>query len=133
MGLPVNSLHCFDWKTGDEIWSYTYDCVYRIDYTAGPRASVTVHDGLAYALGAMGHIHCFDAATGDILWQKDLNTEYNIDMPIWGIASAPIVEGDHVILQIGGKPDACIVAFDRKTGKEKWKALNKIGHQIPML
>ena len=96
----------------------------KIDYTAGPRATVTVHDGLAYALGAMGHLHCFDAATGDIVWKRDLNAEYNINMPIWGIASAPIVEAENLIVQIGGKPNACIVAFDRKTGEEKWKALD---------
>ncbi len=117
-------VHCFDWETGESIWSYSYGCIYKIDYTAGPRATVTVQDGLAYALGAMGHLHCFDAATGGIVWKRDLNAEYNINMPIWGIASAPIVEGDHLIVQIGAKPNACIVAFDRKTGEEKWKALD---------
>ena len=63
----VERVHCFDWETGESIWSYTYDCIYKIDYTAGPRATVTVHDGLAYALGAMGHLHCFDAATGEVV------------------------------------------------------------------
>ena len=120
----VERVHCFDWETGEQLWSYTYDAVYRIDYTAGPRANVTIHDGLAYTLGAMGHLHCFDAATGDLKWKKDLNAEYNINMPIWGIACAPIVEGENLIVQIGGKPDACIVAFDRKTGEEKWKAVD---------
>ncbi|MCY3681274.1 MAG: PQQ-like beta-propeller repeat protein [Gemmatimonadetes bacterium] len=119
----VERVHCFDWKTGESIWSFTYECEYRIDYTAGPRANVIIHDGLAYALGAMGHLHCFDAATGTLKWKKDLNAEYNIEMPTWGIASAPIVEGSHLIVQIGGTPGACIVAFDRKTGAEKWKAL----------
>ena len=112
----IERVHCFDSETGENIWSYAYDCVYKIDYTAGPRATVTVHDGLAYALGAMGHLHCFDAVTGEIVWKRDLNAEYNIEMPIWGIASAPIVEGENLIVQIGGKPDACIVAFDKKTG-----------------
>ena len=115
----VERVHCFDWETGDEIWSHTYDCVYRIEYPVGPRANVTVHDGLAYTLGAMGHLHCFDAATGDIKFQKDLNTEYNINMPIWGIACAPLIEDDLLIVQIGGKPAACVVAFDRKTGEER--------------
>ncbi len=119
----VERVHCFDWETGELIWSFMYECEYRIDYTAGPRANVIIHDGLAYALGAMGHLHCFDAATGALKWKKDLNTEYNIKMPTWGIASAPIVEGSHLIVQIGGTPGACIVAFDRETGAEKWKAL----------
>ncbi len=55
----IERVLCFDWETGDEIWSYSYDCIYRIDYAAGPRANVTVQDGLAFALGAMGHLHCF--------------------------------------------------------------------------
>ena len=119
----VERVHCFDWKTGDEIWTYTYACVYKIEYPVGPRANVSVHNGLAYALGAMGHLHCFDAVTGEIRWRKDLNTEYNIEMPIWGIACAPLVEDDLLIVQIGGKPEACIVAFDRISGEEKWTAL----------
>ncbi len=130
----VERVHCFDWKTGEELWSYLYDCEYRIDYTAGPRATVTVHDGSAYALGAMGHLHCFNAVTGEIEWKKDLNTAYNINMPTWGIASAPIVEGEHLIVQIGGTPGACIVAFDRKTGVEKWKALDdKASYSAPIV
>ena len=81
----------------------------------------------------MGHLHCFDAVTGDLVWKRDLNTEYNINMPIWGIACAPIVEGENLIVQIGGKPAACIVAFDRKTGEENgkhWKTTPLIRHRL---
>ena len=121
----VERVHCFDWETGESIWSYTYDCVYKIDYTAGPRANVTVHDGLAYALGAMGHLHCFDATTGEVVWKRDLNAEYNIHMPIWGIACAPIVEGGNLIVQIGGKPDACIVAFDQENRRREVESIGR--------
>ena len=65
---------CVSEKTGEELWSYTYPCEYRIGYTAGPRASVTVENNKAYALGAMGHLHCFDADSGKVLWNRDLNT-----------------------------------------------------------
>lgn len=120
----IERIHCFDWETGKTIWSYEYDCEYRnVGYGAGPRASVTVQDGLAYALGAMGNLHCFDAASGEVKWQKDLNTEYQIQMPIWGIASAPLIEGDLLIVQVGGE-EACVVAFDRVTGEERWRALD---------
>lgn len=130
----VERVHCFDWETGEQLWTFTYECAYRIDYTAGPRATVTVHDGLAYALGAMGHLHCFNAATGEIVWKNDLGVTYNINMPTWGIASAPIVVGEHLIVQIGGTPGACIVALDRKTGEESWKALDdKASYSAPML
>ena len=122
--VQVERVHCFDSKTGDLIWSFKYKCIYRnVDYVAGPRASVIVNDGLAYALGTMGHFHCFNAATGEVLWKKDLNNEFNIRMPIWGISSSPIIEKDLVIVQIGGTPEACIVGLDRKTGEVRWTAL----------
>ena len=69
---------CFDVKTGKPIWTHSYECVYEIQYRAGPRASVSIHDGRAYSLGAMAHFVCLDAVKGTVLWQKDLREEYRI-------------------------------------------------------
>lgn len=119
----IERVHCFDWKTGQTLWSHAYDCPYvGFGYTAGPRASVTVDEGRAYSLGAMGHLHCFSAEDGTLLWRHDLNDEYKIRMPNWGIAAAPLIEGDLLIAQVGGT-DACIVAFDKRSGQPRWQAL----------
>jgi outer membrane protein assembly factor BamB len=119
----VERVLCLDWKTGRTVWEISYDALYEgFSYTAGPRASVTVADGRAYALGAAGHLHCAEAATGRILWKRDLRREYRIRMPLWGIAASPIVEGDLLITQIAGEGEACVVALDRKTGEERWRA-----------
>ncbi len=121
-------VHCFDADTGERIWSHDYSCDYAgIGYDAGPRCSVLVHKGLAYSLGAAGDLFCFDAAEGDILWSHDLRAVYEIEMPIWGIAASPIVEGDLLIVPTSGK-DACLVAFDLKTGEERWKSLSDRGN-----
>jgi outer membrane protein assembly factor BamB len=45
-------------------------------------------------------------------------------MPDWGLAAAPLVEGELVIVQTGGENGACLVAFDRKTGGQRWTALD---------
>jgi outer membrane protein assembly factor BamB len=120
----IERVHAFDWQTGKKLWTHQYDCTYdKVGYTAGPRASVTLDDGRAYSLGSMGHLFCLDAATGNVLWSKDCFTQYKIRMPIWGIASSPLVDGDLVIVQIGGE-GACLVAFDKRTGLEKWRALD---------
>ena len=117
-------VHCFDAATGKPVWSYVYDCAYeRVGYEAGPRASVGCDNGFAYALGTMGNLHCFEAATGKIVWQHDLDKEYKIQMPIWGISASPLVEGDLLIVQVGGE-NACLAAFDKRTGAERWKALD---------
>jgi len=120
----VERVLCFDWRTGKNLWSHRYDSVYEVGYPAGPRASVTVDGDRAYSLGTMGHAHCYRVADGKVLWSKDLKREYHIRMPIWGIAAAPLVEGDLLVLQIGGTNGACLVAFDKHTGQERWRALN---------
>jgi len=111
--------------TGDRIWSYTYECKYeKVQHRDGPRASVTIDDSRAYSLGTMAHLFCFNAANGDVLWKENLRAEYKIRMPLWGIAASPLVENGLVIVQIAGRDNACLVAFDKATGTEKWRALN---------
>jgi outer membrane protein assembly factor BamB len=120
----MERVHCFDWKSGKELWTFPYDCEYKkIGFQAGPRAAVSIDDGRAYSLGTMGHLHCLDAATGKVLWKKVPGVDYKIRMPIWGITSAPLVDGELVIVQIGAE-GACLVALDKKTGAERWRALD---------
>jgi outer membrane protein assembly factor BamB len=121
---PVERVLCFDAKTGRSLWTYSYDCPYReVGYPAGPRASVSLDDGRAYALGTMGHLHCLDA-DGKVVWQHDLQAEYKARIPIWGIAAAPLIDGELLIVQVGGRDGACIMAFDKRTGAERWRALD---------
>jgi outer membrane protein assembly factor BamB len=81
----------------------------------------------------MGHLFCFDAASGRVLWSKDCNQQYKIEMPIWGIAASPIVVGDLLIAQIGGE-GACLVAFDKASGQERWRALDdRASYSAPIL
>jgi outer membrane protein assembly factor BamB len=127
-------VQCFDWKTGRNLWSFSYDCAYKgVDYTAGPRACVSIDDGRAYALGTMGHLHCLDAATGKLLWKKEPGVDYEARVPVWGIASAPLVDGELVIVQLGAK-GACLMAWDKKTGAERWRALDdRTSYSAPII
>ena len=54
--------------------------------------------------------------------------------PIWGIAGAPLVEGDLVIVAIGGKDNACLMAFDKATGQEKWRSMKDgVSYSAPIM
>jgi outer membrane protein assembly factor BamB len=120
----LERVHCFDWQTGRTIWSHAYECKYKgFGYQAGPRASMHIDEDRAYSLGATGYLVCLDAAKGTVRWQRDLREEYQIRMPNWGIAAAPVIEGDLVIVQIGGADEACLCAFDKRDGRPRWKAL----------
>lgn len=126
---------CFDEQSGKKVWEYAYQCEYSgVGYPAGPRASVVLNQGKAYSLGTMGHFFCFDAANGKVLWKKDLNTEYEIVMPIWGIASTPLIVDEKIIVQVSGSNHASIVAFNKNTGKEIWRNLDdRAGYSAPIL
>jgi outer membrane protein assembly factor BamB len=114
---------CFDAATGNEIWKHPYEARYTISYPLGPRATPAVDGDRVYTLGAMGHLFCFNAASGDVIWQKYLPEDFETEVPVWGMAGAPLVDGDQLIVLTGGKPGAMVVSLDKKTGTEKWRAL----------
>jgi outer membrane protein assembly factor BamB len=113
---------CLDAATGKLLWKHEQDVPYSISYASGPRCTPTVADGLVYALGAEGNLLCLDAATGRLVWSKDFKKDYAAPTPIWGFCGHPLVEGDLLVCLVGG-PGSVAVAFDRKTGAERWKAL----------
>ena len=131
----VERVLAFDAETGRPLWSHTYPCRYDdVGYTAGPRASISIDEGRAYALGTMGHFTCLDAASGSVLWHRDLVSDYRAEVPIWGIAAAPLVDGELVVVMIGGADGAGVVALDKKTGVQRWAALDdKASYSAPII
>ena len=112
---------CLDVKTGKELWKHEYDCPYQISYPAGPRCTPTVHGDKVYTLGAMGNLICFEADSGKVVWQKDLLKEYKTKPALWGYAAHPLIDGKKLVTLVGGE-GSHVVAFDKDTGKEIWKA-----------
>jgi len=138
----VERIHCFDLTTGQPIWTRKYDCPYgAISYQAGPRASVAVDGDRAYSLGSTGQLYCLNVSDGEPIWHRDLDTEYDITrkddqtrMPIWGISASPLLIDDLIVLHIGGRDGACVVALDKMTGKERWRALDdRAQYSAPIL
>jgi len=119
---------CFAEATGKPLWTYAYEVHYpewafTPGQETGPSATPLVEAGKVYALGPNGHLHCLDARTGGLLWQKRLDQEYQLQEG-W-CRPSPLIEGNLLVLFIGGKPGACVLALDKNSGKEVWKALNE--------
>ncbi|MHB8898028.1 MAG: PQQ-binding-like beta-propeller repeat protein [Thermoguttaceae bacterium] len=126
---------CLDEATGKVLWQHPYACRYQISYPSGPRATPTVLDGRVYTVGAMGDMLCLEAASGKVLWSKNYVRDFGTTINPWGMASAPLVDGPRVILLAGGANGACVVALDRLTGKEMWRALDAVdpGYSSPIV
>lgn len=126
MAVPLKGRErvlCLDAETGKKIWEDAVGRDYELSYPAGPRATVAVAGGRAYALGAMGQLRCLDVDDGRPLWEVDLVEKYSPEFPIWGYSAHPLVHGDLVITMAGGDGSA-VVALDAETGEEEWTALS---------
>ncbi len=120
---------CFDAESGERVWRFQYDCPYSISYPAGPRCTPTVDiegpadDGRVYTLGSEGDLHCLNATNGEPIWKRSFQADYGAAVPIWGFSAHPLVFGDLVYCMVGG-PEQTVVAFDKRTGEQRWKALS---------
>lgn len=126
---------CLDAETGVEVWKHEYPVRYTISYPAGPRATPVIDSGRVYTIGAQGDMFCFDARDGRILWKKNFVADFGTMLPTWGMAAAPIIDGDRLVTLVGGANGATVVAFDKATGEEVWQAIDDpaVGYVPPRL
>ena len=96
-------------------------------YAIGPRATPTVEGDRVYVVGASGVLRCVNVQTGNLIWTKNYIDDYDTSVATWGVSSAPLVDGDRLIAIVGGEPDALVVAFNKRTGEELWRAVNVVG------
>jgi outer membrane protein assembly factor BamB len=128
-------LLCLKVSDGSLVWKHEYDCPYKqLSYNQGPRTTPLMRDGRVYALGAMGDLFCLDAAKGEVRWSKNLPKEYKTQQPVWGYAASLLLDGDLLYSLVGGEGSA-VVAFNKDTGKEVWRALTSedVCYSPPMI
>ena len=114
---------CLDEDTGELIWKFEYPQSYMISYPGGPRCIPVVADGNVFALGAQGNLNVLNANSGELVWSKNFTSDFDTETPIWGFAAHPLVHGDSVYCIVGSE-GGVVVAFNKDTGKERWRALS---------
>jgi outer membrane protein assembly factor BamB len=121
-----------DAATGQEAWRREVGRPFDSEYF-GPRSTPAHDEGLVFVLGSRAQLYALSAADGSVAWHVDLPEVYGAKLPQWGAASSPLVEGDRVIVDVGGRSGASVVAFDKKTGSEVWRTGNdKAGYSAPI-
>lgn len=111
-----------DAASGEEQWRTAIGPRFKEQFGDGPRSTPVSSDGVLYALASEGRLHALRGSDGKTLWSVDLVEAYGSKVPRRGFAGSPLVEGDLLIVEAGGAGGKAIVAFDRKTGEERWTA-----------
>jgi outer membrane protein assembly factor BamB len=128
-------VECLAAGTGDRRWAAKYPTAYRDDFgfDEGPRSTPAVDSGKLYTFGAEGKLHCWELDSGRPVWDVDTKAKFKQDKGFFGIACSPLVEGAAVILNIGGRDGAGVVAFDKTNGNVLWKATkDEAGYASPV-
>ena len=135
-------LFCLKSETGQEIWKFEYPSEYddMYGYDPGPRCCPVIDGDRVYLFGVEGMLHCLRVLDGKVVWKKDTTQDFGVIQNFFGVGSTPIIEGDLLIVHIGGSPAGSpgiqsgevkgngsgIVAFDKRTGEVKYKITDEL-------
>ena len=125
----------YDVETGRELWTHGSDAEFIESMGGdGPRATPTWEAGRLWALGAEGDLRCFDAKTGKLHWSRNILADNGASNLQWGMAAAPLIVDDKVVVLPGGRSGKSVAAYNKLTGAPVWKSLNDTQAYVsPML
>jgi outer membrane protein assembly factor BamB len=114
------SLLCLDRNDGKLLWQQTIEYNdLEPTHDTNPYCSASpATDGqrVVVSFGSAGLV-CYDFE-GKQLWHRDLGKCHHI----WGNAASPVLSGDLVLLNFGPGERTFLLALDKKTGQDVWKA-----------
>jgi outer membrane protein assembly factor BamB len=118
-------LQSLDLATGRRLWRQAYPAPYTMSSAAtahgkGPKSTPTVAGGRVFTLGISGILSAFDADTGRLAWRKEFGEQFGATSPLYGTAQSPVVDGEQVIVHVGGPGRGALTAFDVATGSVRW-------------
>ncbi|HZT82920.1 MAG TPA: PQQ-binding-like beta-propeller repeat protein [Gemmataceae bacterium] len=112
-----------DAASGKPRWKFAYPTAYEdsFGFDPGPRSTPLIAGNHVYTLGAEGKLHCLTLDEGKKVWARDLAADYKPPRGFFGVGTSPLLVGDLLLVNVGGKGTG-IVAFNKNTGKEAWRA-----------
>jgi outer membrane protein assembly factor BamB len=135
-------LHCWKSETAEPLWTFDYPTEYRdfYGYNGGPRCCPVVDGNRVYIFGAEGMLHCVRVRDGKLVWKVDTRATFGVVQNFFGVGSTPVVEGDLLLVQVGGSPKSSgtvpfdelkgngsgVVAFDKYTGKVRYRVSDEL-------
>jgi outer membrane protein assembly factor BamB len=118
-------VEAFSVKDGKRLWQHRLEAegtltpVHDKHNLASP--SPVTDGSRVYAWFGTGQIVALNR-DGSVAWQRHLGKEIGPFDIQWGHGSSPVLYGDLLILLCDHTPASYILALDKHTGKERWKA-----------
>jgi outer membrane protein assembly factor BamB len=130
--------HLLDLATGKSLWDVPFaDPAEYSNYGSGPRCTPIIDGDRLYAQSGRGEFRCFSLKDGKTLWRFNFEKDYGVTFlgnrssdpeanqtaaRRHGHNGAPVIDGNRIFVPVGSTKGATLVAFDKLTGKELWRA-----------
>jgi outer membrane protein assembly factor BamB len=109
-----------DSATGELRWRVPIGPIFKEINGDGPRSTPTIDEGFVFFLGSRGRLVALDIEEGAIVWELSLPETFGGTLPTWAFTSAPLLDGDRLIVEAGGSEDRAVAALDKNTGEVQW-------------
>lgn len=123
----ADRIEAWDAGTGRGLWRTDFPASYAggINSDTGPRCVPLIDNGRVIVFGAGGQLHCVALSDGRKLWSRNAKEDFNSLDGYFGAGSSPIIVDGRLLVNVGGRDDAGLVALAPETGKTLWKATSE--------
>ncbi len=122
----------FDLGGGKELWNVPLDAIMTDGHGDGPRGTPLADGDRVFAQSCRGEFQCLNAADGKLLWRTNFVRDFGAvfigekgdsqGAARHGYTGSPLVDGQRIIVAVGGRHGASVVCFDKTNGKVLWKS-----------
>ena len=112
--------------TGAEIWRSEFPCHYQsgMSSDSGPRCVPLISAENVFVYGVTGVLRCLDVNSGDEEWSVDTWEKFSAPEGYFGAGSSPVLFQDRLIVNVGGRDNAAVVALSVKDGSILWQTFS---------
>ncbi len=130
------SVECFDLFSGNLIWEKKLPTTYRdsFGFDNGPRATPLISNSTLFLVSPNGVVRALDIKNGDLKWVVNTDKKFGADTGFFGLVCSPLIHGEKLILNIGGKRNHGVIALHHETGELIWNTnSDEAGYSSPII
>jgi outer membrane protein assembly factor BamB len=115
-------VRCYAAHSGKVLWESGSPCEYQggVSGDKGPRCVPLISSDRVFTFGVEGILRCLSLVDGKELWNRDTTKDFKPLEGYFGVGSTPVLYKDRLIVNVGGRDKASVVAFDIADGKTVW-------------
>jgi len=116
-------VRCCAVETGKVLWESGHPCSYEggVSGDKGPRCVPLIDQDRVVVFGVQGVLRCLSVKDGKEIWQRDTTADFRPLEGYFGVGSTPVIYKDRLIVNVGGRDKASVVAFNMTNGETVWQ------------